>query len=713
MDSKKSPVASSNRRKPIKSSQKSDLAKHQVPAGVAGRKRVESSLPDTEQWQENLTAISKTKKIKRTDKLVIAYKELTFQNKEKAKRAAELVLANKELTFQNKEKAKRAAELVIANKELTFQNKEKAKRAAELVLANKKLVLQNKEKAKRAAELIVANKELAFQNKEKAKRAAELIVSNKDLILKIVERKQVDEALLGSEARYRHLLDAMLEGCQIIGFDWRYLYINDAAARHGQYAKETLVGHTMMEMYPGIEKTKLFEVLQVCMNSRSSHQMENEFLYPDGKRGWFELSIQPVPEGVFILSIDITERKRAEETIHNLARFPSENPNPVMRIALGGSLLYANQSAFKLLKKWKLRVGETVPDVLKALTREVLETDKTKTVDILCGKRTFSIAVAPARGDMSANLYARDVTERVQAEDALRAAGSYNRRLIEASLDPLVTIGPDGRITDVNFATETVTGIPRDSLVGTDFSDYFTEPEKARQGYQLVFEHDIVRDYPLTIRHISGKTSDVLYNATIYKNDKGKVQGVFAAARDITERKLAEEEIQKLYSELELRVVERTAQLESANKELEAFSYSISHDLRAPLRAMDGFSRILLEEYAPQLPPEAQRYLGLVRSNAQQMGHLIEDLLAFSRLSRLPLNKQSVEPDEVVRQVIAELRAEQDGRKVEVTIGDLPTCQADPALLKQVWVNLLANAFKFTRKQERCMHRNRRKAVKC
>ena len=145
---------------------------------------------------------------------------------------------------------------------------------------------------------------------------------------------------------------------------------------------------------------------------------------------------------------------------------------------------------------------------------------------------------------------------------------------------------------------------------------------------------------------------------------------------------------------------QRADQLESANKELEAFSYSISHDLRAPLRAMDGFSRILLEEYAFQLPPEAQRYLGLVRNNAQQMGHLIEDLLAFSRLSRLPLNKQSVAPDEVVRQVIADLRAEQDGRKVEVTIGDLPTCQADPALLKQVWVNLLSNAFKFTRKLE-------------
>jgi signal transduction histidine kinase len=145
---------------------------------------------------------------------------------------------------------------------------------------------------------------------------------------------------------------------------------------------------------------------------------------------------------------------------------------------------------------------------------------------------------------------------------------------------------------------------------------------------------------------------------------------------------------------------QRAIQLEAANKELEAFSYSISHDLRAPLRAMDGFSRILVEEYAAQLPAEAQRYLGLVRGNAQQMGHLIEDLLTFSRLSRSPLNKQTVDTKEVVKQVLADLRSEQDGRNVEVTFGDLPTCQADPALLKQVWVNLLSNAFKFTQRCE-------------
>ncbi len=141
-------------------------------------------------------------------------------------------------------------------------------------------------------------------------------------------------------------------------------------------------------------------------------------------------------------------------------------------------------------------------------------------------------------------------------------------------------------------------------------------------------------------------------------------------------------------------------QLEAANQELESFSYSVSHDLRAPLRAVDGFSRILLEEYAGQLPAEAVRYLQLVRNNAQQMGELIEGLLAFSRAGRQPLNKEPIVVAGLVKQVLAELRDEQKDRSVEVTIGDLPPCEADRMLLRQVLVNLLANALKFTRQCE-------------
>lgn len=154
-------------------------------------------------------------------------------------------------------------------------------------------------------------------------------------------------------------------------------------------------------------------------------------------------------------------------------------------------------------------------------------------------------------------------------------------------------------------------------------------------------------------------------------------------------------------SEKETQLREYTKQLEIANQELEAFSYSVSHDLRAPLRAIDGFARILSEDHAAHLSSEAQRYLRLVRANAHQMGRLIDDLLTFSRLSRQPLHKQTVAPATLIRQALENLRAEQEGRKIEIVIGQLPNCQADPALLTQVWQNLLSNAIKFTRKREK------------
>ncbi len=134
----------------------------------------------------------------------------------------------------------------------------------------------------------------------------------------------------------------------------------------------------------------------------------------------------------------------------------------------------------------------------------------------------------------------RDITEHKQAE-AFRMSNAYNRSLIEASLDPLVTIDANGKITDVNVATEKVTGRRRDELIGTDFSDYFTDPEKARAGYQQVFTEGSVTDYALDIRHQNGHLTPVLYNAAVYRDDAGNVLGVFAAARDITERRLAEE----------------------------------------------------------------------------------------------------------------------------------------------------------------------------
>jgi PAS domain S-box-containing protein len=283
----------------------------------------------------------------------------------------------------------------------------------------------------------------------------------------------------------------------------------------------------------------------------------------------------------------------------------------------------------------------------------------------------------------------KDITERKQAEEVLRRASTYNRSLIEASLDPLVTIDPEGKITDVNTDTEVITGCSREELIGTDFSDYFTEPEKARAGYQQVFQEGVVQDYALEIRHRDGHVTPVLYNASVYRDEAGNVIGVFAAARDITERRQAEEELAR-----------SNAELQSANKELETFSYSVSHDLRAPLRSVDGFSQILLEDYSDALDEQGKHYLQRARASTQKMGQLIDDILNLSRIGRQPMKKKKINMVSITREVYNSLEDEWKGRKVDFNVHKCPPAAADLNLIQIVFMNLLSNALKFARKRE-------------
>lgn len=290
----------------------------------------------------------------------------------------------------------------------------------------------------------------------------------------------------------------------------------------------------------------------------------------------------------------------------------------------------------------------------------------------------------------------RDITERKRIEHEIRQAVAYNRSLIEASLDPLVTIGADGKITDVNSATEAVTGYARDRLIGTEFSDYFSDPDKARAGYRQVFAEGKVRDYELEIRHQDGHLTQVLYNAALYRDDTGEAIGVFAAARDISERKRAEEAVNRLNTELEQRVARRTAELEAANKELEDFSYSISHDLRTPLRAIAGFARILVDEHAATLDSEGLRLLDVVQANTVRMGRLIDELLEFLRLGRRPMNFGSVDVAQLVLEIFRELQASVPDRELQLVLKNPPPLWGDRTMIRRLLTNLLSNAVKFT-----------------
>lgn len=279
------------------------------------------------------------------------------------------------------------------------------------------------------------------------------------------------EELRQCERKYKYTLDRMIEGVQIIDYDFRYVYVNDVVAAQGKSTPEELIGNTMMEKYPGIENTNVFAAINKCMISRSPQILENEFVFPDKTKGWFELSIQPVEEGIFILSNDITIRKRTEEE-------------------------------FKLLN-----------------------------------------------------------------------------------------------------------------------------------------------------------------------------------------------------SQLEEKVEERTIQLKTVNKELEAFSYSVSHDLRAPLRALHGYSKMIEEDYNSILDDEAKRLLGNIQYYSQKMGKLIDDLLEFSRMGRKEIQKSNVKMEETVNDVVNELKFSTP-KNTSISIHHLPDAEADLTLIYQVWMNLISNAIKYSSKMD-------------
>jgi PAS domain S-box-containing protein len=297
---------------------------------------------------------------------------------------------------------------------------------------------------------------------------------------------------------------------------------------------------------------------------------------------------------------------------------------------------------------------------------------------------------------------ARDVSEAKRIEGNLLAANRFLDSLIEAlPVTVVVSNASDLRIVRVNRLYEELIGMPAAELMGKTAYDLLP-PEEA--DVTTKSDHEALaagRVLEIGERDITTPDGVRILNTTKVPllDETGNARFLLAMSTDVTERKLSEQAIRVLNTELQ----GKAAQLESTNKELESFSYSISHDLRAPLRAIDGFAEILEEDYISKLDGEAQRYLAVIRDNSKRMGVLIDDLLAFSRLGRQTVTKAAVNVDTLVREVIDELSRidavrGSDKPLPQYDIGPLPEAYGDRALLRQVWANLLSNAVKYSSK---------------
>lgn len=275
---------------------------------------------------------------------------------------------------------------------------------------------------------------------------------------------------------------------------------------------------------------------------------------------------------------------------------------------------------------------------------------------------------------------------------------------LKAALDEHAIVAitdPRGRITYVNDKFCAISKYRRDELLGQDHRIINSgfHPKEFIHDLWATIGRGRVWHGELKNRAKDGSYYWVDTTIVPFLNDDGRPRQYVAIRADITERKAAEETILRLNTELEQRVRDRTAQLELTNRELEAFSYSVSHDLRAPLRAIDGFSQAVLEDFGPLLPEEGQRQLQTIRYSSQRMGALIDDLLTFARLNRQDLSKRPIDTARMVRETLAELGFPWADRQIQVRVGQLTPNLGDPVLVRQVWVNLISNAVKYTRRR--------------
>ncbi|MBK9091068.1 MAG: PAS domain S-box protein [Holophagales bacterium] len=536
-----------------------------------------------------------------------------------------------------------------------------------------------------------------------------------DLVDAEERQSRAEASLAESEERYRKLFEENPAPMWVFDVETlRFLDVNEAATQLYGYSKEELLARTLRDIRPP-EDVPIVEadVRAVRKGIRTSGPWRH--LRKDGRKLLVEIVTYDVVfdgrAARLTLANDITERAKAEEKIR--AFFDSGMVGAIFG-DVHGNILAANDEFLRIvgydredLDRGRLRWDAITPPewlpldteriaeakargICTPYEKEYVRKDGTR-VPVLVGyalvgeKREESVA------------FILEQTDRKEAEARLAAATRLLEAIVTGSPAPIVTLDRDGTVTSWNPAAEEVFGWSAEEVIGR-FPP--VAPPKAEAEIRAILA-EVLSGTPVTGREVrperkDGTAIDVSIAAAPLTDAEGAVTSAVAVLADVSARVRAEDEVRRLNAELEERVARRTEELLAKSKELESFAYSISHDLRAPLRAIDGFSRMIEEEQAARLDEEGRRLLGVVRFNARRMAQLIDDLLVFSRAGRQDLRRSRVETGELVRSVLAEVLPEAEREVSEVIVGDLPPAQADPALLRQVFVNLLSNAVKFT-----------------